>query len=176
MYNIIKVERRDTWNEVQMMFLSTIRPLGLPVGFHIKHSVVMKIKTHIINCSKIVCSWLCTDLRFKWSSGECWRMEGSPSIILPMLGVKWYCLDWFPVNARKCLLLMYQFSLTKISTGPIPVLLNKHQRKRQFKKILSLRPSFKGIQHSHLYFSKKYKLIALTNCGWRNYCSLVFLI
>ncbi len=38
MYNIIKVKRRDTLNEVQTMSLCTISSAGLPVVFHIKHS------------------------------------------------------------------------------------------------------------------------------------------
>lgn len=46
------------------------------------------------------------------------------------------------------------------------------EENRQYK-ILSLHPYIKGIQHSHLYFTKKYKLIALINCDWRNYCFLV---
>lgn len=38
MYNIIKVKRRDTLNEVQTMSLYSISSSGLSVVFHIKHS------------------------------------------------------------------------------------------------------------------------------------------
>lgn len=37
MYNIVKVKRRDTLNEVQTMSLCTTSSAGLPVAFHIKH-------------------------------------------------------------------------------------------------------------------------------------------
>lgn len=39
----------------------------------------------------------------------------------------------------------------------------KLQKGKGNKKSPSLHPSFKGIQHSHLYFSEKYKPIALIN-------------
>lgn len=37
MYNTVKVKRRDTLNEVQIMSLCTTSSTGLPVVFHIKH-------------------------------------------------------------------------------------------------------------------------------------------
>lgn len=62
-----------------------------------------------------------------------------------------------------------------IPTEIIPGSLKQTAEKKGIK-ILTLNPSSKGKQHSHLHFSKKYKLRAIMNYNRMNYCFLVLLI
>lgn len=162
MYNIIKVKRRDTLNEVQTMSLCTINSAGLPVVFHIKHSKYIKIKTQVINCSKIVCSWFgYWPSPLKWRSGKCWWMK------VFFLKSGGFLLYYFPscsihtwktikvsgcstkVNVKKGLFLIRLYSLqcdTSWSnvTWNITSSIQQTAEGEKAIQILSLRPSFKG--------------------------------